>query len=59
MATQSILVNEDLIAHMEKAFPDKPYKPGATLAEVAYNQGTQDPIQHLKYLLQKRNKRGR
>ena len=59
MSTQNLLVTEDLVNHMEKAFPEKPYKPGMTLDEVAHNQGTQDPINHLKYLLQKRSKRSR
>ena len=59
MSTQNLLVTEDLVTHMEKAFPETVYKPGMTLDEVAYRQGTQDPINHLKYLLRKRNQRGR
>lgn len=57
MTQTNLLVTEDLVTHMEKVFPERPYKPGMTLDEVAHGQGTQDPINHLKYLLQKRNKR--
>jgi hypothetical protein len=55
----TILVTEDLISHLEKAFPAKPYQPGMPMEEVAYAQGTQEPIIHLKQMLHKRNKRGR
>ena len=59
MALQNLLLNEDLIDHMKAAFPPKPYVPGMSLDEVAYNQGTQAPIEHLEHLLRKRNARGR
>lgn len=59
MATKNLLLNEDLIDHMRAAFPPKPYAPGMLLEEVAFNQGTQAPIEHLEQLLRKRNARGR
>ena len=59
MATKNLLVTEDLLTHMEKAFPETPYRPGMPLDEVAYYQGAQAPINHLRMLLQKRNKRSR
>lgn len=57
--SSTILVTEDLISHLEKAFPANAYKPGMPLEEVAYHQGTQEPIIHLKQMLHKRTKRGR
>ncbi len=59
MAPKDILITEDLVDHMKAAFPLKPYQPGMPLDEVAFNQGTQEPIHHLERLLRKRNARGR
>ncbi len=56
---KNLLVTEDLIDHMKAAFPPKPYSPGMLLEEIAFNQGTQLPIEHLEYLLRKRNARAR
>jgi len=59
MAPKNILITEDLVNYMKAAFPPKHYQPGMPLDEVAFNQGTQEPIHHLEQLLRKRNARGR
>ncbi len=56
---QSINITEDLVTHMRAAFPPMHYKPGMSLEEVAFAQGTQEPIIRLEQLLHQRNKRGR
>jgi len=59
MTAKQLLITEDLVDHMKAAFPPKPYTPGMSLEEIAYAQGTQEPIHRLEQLLQKRNARGR
>ena len=59
MAIREFLINEELLNHMKAAFPPKPYTPGMSLDEVAFNQGSQAPIEHLERLLRKKNARGR
>jgi len=59
MAMKDLLITEELVTHMQAAFPVEPYKPGMSLAEVAFAEGTQKPIRHLELILQKRNARGR
>ena len=59
MPKKDILITEDLVEYMRAAFQPKPYTPGMTLEEVAFAAGTQEPIDRLELLLQKRNARGR
>jgi len=59
MAPKNLLITEDLIEHLKAAFPLKPYEPGMALEEVAYNQGTQAPIDRLEHLLQMKTARGK
>ena len=59
MAMKDLLITEELVNHMRAAFPPVPFKPGMSLAEVAFSEGTQKPIRHLEIILQKRNARGR
>jgi len=59
MAPKQLLITEDLVNHMKAAFPPLPYSPGMTLEELAYAQGTQEPIIRLEQMLQQRNARGR
>lgn len=57
MSSTPIPITLELLTYMEKAFPRKPYKPGDEFAPTAYNEGTQAPIQRLRELLERRNKR--
>ena len=59
MELKSLLITEELVDHMKAAYPPKPYAPGMSLDEVAFNQGSQAPIEHLEHLLRKRNARSR
>jgi len=57
--SQNLLITEELVDYMKAAFPPEPYEPGMTLAEIAFAEGKQKPIQRLEQLLRKRNARGR
>lgn len=57
MSAQTAPITQELLTYMEKAFPPKPYRPGMPFDEVAYNEGTQAPINRLKEMLERRNKR--